>query len=228
MDTISTGRRTAASRSVLLDPVPRPISLGSRPSPVPSGRALRGPVVRPEPAPGPRRADALSVAVLEDLLALPGALYACFARLADGEILVGAGRSGAEARGSVRHLTAAVRVALRTFVADPGDLLDDFVVTSSRCYDLVRQVPGSGTVPTQVLYLQVDRDQGNLAQARHRLAAADPLPARPPSLPRRVPQAVQPALDLDAVDRTSSAVPTGWANDLATLRRLGTALRCSA
>lgn len=103
-------------------------------------------------------------------------------------------------------------------------------MTSSRCYDLVRQVRGLGTAPAQVLYLRVDRDRGNLAQARSRLAACNPLPARPPSLPRRVPHATPPAPApaLGAVDPPPSALPTGWANDLTTLRRVRTALRCSA
>ncbi len=119
MDTISTGRRPVVSRTVLLDPTPRPISLGSKAVPVPPGPAPRGPAVLPVPDPGPGRADVLPAAVLDDLLTLPGALYAGIERVADGQVLAEAGRTGAEARASVRYLAGAVRTALGTFAADP-------------------------------------------------------------------------------------------------------------
>jgi hypothetical protein len=223
MDTTVTGARAAACRSVLLDATPRPTPLGSKPVPV-----RRSPAVLPTAGSGPKRAgDTLPVAALEDLLTLPGALYACVVRLEDGQVLAEAGWAGAEARAAVRFLGQAVRTALGSLGADPGDRLDDFIVTSSRRYDLVRQVQAIGTASTPMLCLQVDRARGNLAHARQRLAACDLPAARPPSLPRRAPAAVPPP-PLLALDAAEPVVPARWANDVTTLRRLRAALRCSA
>ena len=220
MDTTVSEARAAAYRSVLLDPTPRPIALGSEPAPAPRAPAvLLSAGSAPEPA-----GDALPADALEDLLTLPGAVYACVVRLEDGQVLAEAGRSGVEARAAVRFLGGVVRTALGAFGADPDDRLDDLIVTSRRCYDLARQVGASGTASTPLLYLQVDRARGNLAQARQRLAAFDrPAAAPPPRVPDAVPPGPVAALAADG--QIPPVLPTGWANDLTTLRRLGSALR---
>ncbi|MFP5021113.1 hypothetical protein [Pseudonocardia phyllosphaerae] len=176
---------------------------------------------------------------LARVLDVPGARWACV----DGPGAVAAG-PGAPDRATVDALVAWARAE---HGRRPG--FEDAMITTERSHHLLRALPGDA-----VGYLVLDREQGNLALARRALAElAGPgttvAPAAVPSRAAAPPAACVPlpaprrprrpsAAAVAGVAGTAAAVPAPrvpgavpappggrWADDLATLARVLTALR---
>lgn len=110
---------------------------------------------------------------LERAMAVPGATGACVLDYQTGTCLGVAGEvpedGPATAGGAAAVLAAATRLSPLTS-AEPVDGLEDVLVTSGGGIHLLRALPGA-FADTLALYLRLDRERGNLAVARLRLAA---------------------------------------------------------
>ncbi|MDD7918466.1 hypothetical protein [Actinomycetospora callitridis] len=135
----------------------------------------------------PATAPSPATAALEPLRDLPGLAHAC---LLDegGHVLGEIGTDGGTAGAVLAWGRRAGGVA-----SDRGLALEDVIVTSDAAHHLLRAVDGAPSRGSWV-YLRVDRERGNLALARRRLAAvASPPAARPtPAAPRPSSSAQRP------------------------------------
>jgi len=130
-------------------------------------------------------------AALESLRDLPGLVHACLLDEA-GHVLAEIGTDGRTAGAVLAWGRRAGGVA-----TDRGLALEDVIVTSDAAHHLLRAVDGA-PAPGSWVYLRVDRERGNLALARRRLAAvaapsppaSRPTPAVPPPAPRSTPRAL--------------------------------------
>jgi hypothetical protein len=137
----------------------------------------------------PATAPSAATAALEPLRDLPGLAHAC---LLDegGHVLAEIGTDGGTAGAVLAWGGRADGVA-----SDRGLALEDVIVTSDAAHHLLRAVDGAPFRGFWV-YLRVDRERGNLALARRRLAAvaspsppaARPTQAVPPPAPRTAPR----------------------------------------
>ena len=119
---------------------------------------------------------------------LPGLLHACLLDENGGRVLAEVGTDEGTAAAVLAWGRRAGGVA-----TDRGLALEDVIVTSDAAHHLLRAVDGAPSRGSWV-YLRVDRDRGNLALARRRLAAVAsppaprPTPALPPPGPRSTPR----------------------------------------
>lgn len=103
-----------------------------------------------------------------------------------------------------------------TALAEPGDDLDDIMISSTRSYHLVRPVSAGADPRPLLVYLRLDRRRANLATARRELSrqltaltrpappAAAPLPRRSASTRPAIPACVAPRVGADG---TVVAIP---------------------
>ncbi|WP_328307429.1 hypothetical protein [Actinomycetospora sp. NBC_00405] len=157
----------------------------------------------------PATAPSPATAALEALRDLPGLAHAS---LLDegGHVLAEIGTDGCTAGAVLAWGRRAGGVA-----SDRGLALEDVIVTSDTAHHLLRAVDGAPSRGSWV-YLRVDRERGNLALARRRLAAvASPSAARPaPAVPtlssstHRPPGAPVPAPVATALPAAAPAAPS--------------------
>lgn len=154
-----------------------------------------------------------ATSALEPLRDLPGLVHAC---LLDegGHVLAEIGTDGGTAGAVLAWGRRAGGVA-----SDRGLALEDVIVTSDAADHLLRAVDSAAPIRGSWVYLRVDRDRGNLALARRRLAAvaapsppaARPTPAVPPTGPRSTPRTpdapVLPPVATPLPAATPSAAP---------------------
>ncbi|GAA1816436.1 hypothetical protein [Planosporangium flavigriseum] len=120
-------------------------------------------------------------------MALPGAVGASLVDCTTGMALGSAGAvpggDGEAAAAGTAEVLYAASARAPFASARPHDAVEDLIVTTASGYHLLRTVP----VPfgsQLVLYLWLDRPDGNLAMARRRLAEiADDLMRTPPDAP---------------------------------------------
>lgn len=148
------------------------------------------------PAPSPATAD------LEPLRDLPGLVQAC---LLDegGHVLAEIGTDAGAAPAVLAWGRRAGGVA-----SDRGLALEDVIVTSDAAHHLLRAVDGASSRGSWA-YLRVDRDRGNLALARRRLAAVTTPPtARPtPAVSRPAPRSTPWPPDAAAAAPAATPLP---------------------
>ena len=155
----------------------------------------------------PATAPSPVTAALEPLRDLPGLAHAC---LLDegGHVLAEIGTDGGTAGAVLAWGGRADGVA-----SDRGLALEDVIVTSDAAHHLLRAVDGAPSRGSWV-YLRVDRERGNLALARRRLAAVA-VPAGGTAHPGRTP--ARPAVHAPAGRRSGP----GARGDPAAGRRAG-------
>ena len=112
---------------------------------------------------------------------LPGLLHACLLDENGGRVLAEVGTDEGTAAAVLAWGRRAGGVA-----TDRGLTLEDVIVTSDVAHHLLRAVDGARSRGSWV-YLRVDRDRGNLALARRRLAAVAG-PSVPSGAPRSTPR----------------------------------------
>ena len=108
---------------------------------------------------------------LSQMLQLDGALGACVVDSNSGMML------GAEGGGNVNLEIAAagntevVRAKRKTMAAlKLDDVIEDILITLGKQYHLIRPLRGNDAL---FIYLVLDKARGNLAMARHKLAAIE-------------------------------------------------------
>ena len=105
--------------------------------------------------------------MLQRLLRLPGAGYACLIDQISGEVATDLGTK----RSSTTDVVAWAAAVAAFLSASGMDELDDVMITSRGSYHLVRRLAPAGERPRLVV-LALDRGASNLAVARRELAAA--------------------------------------------------------
>ena len=108
--------------------------------------------------------------ILAKLMELDGAMGACIVDSTSGMMLGSVG-GGVNLEVAAAGNTEVVRSKRKTMKAlDLNDKIEDMLITLGRQYHLIRLLSGNDAL---FVYLVLDKEKGNLALARHKLAALE-------------------------------------------------------
>ena len=108
---------------------------------------------------------------LAQIMDLDGALGTCVVDSSSGMMLGAVGGGPVNLEVAAAGNTEVVRAKRKTMRAlELGEKIEDILITLNRQYHLIRPLASNDAL---FVYLVLDRDKGNLAMARHKLAAIE-------------------------------------------------------